>query len=636
MFYSHESPKSALKKVNRKAILNVNIPRACETIVAPDAPMALRLQGNLLYGVARVYSQQCGYVLADAQLTQSHMKTRYKAASLSDLDPQAGKAPPDQLMLPDDPAFLPDLMLPGLDATFSLLELSSPLGSLLTSQQDQEAAGTAEHEVVSPPSPGLIIPTSPADDIPLPVSGLRGAPAAVEDYAGRIEADEEGFLPDVDFEFDEPVQPVEPVDVDQPVPTTDEAPAPRPRVPRPLPMDTRIELRPNELSLWNANYAGTMLSMARSRLNHQLPRLAKKNATFWVFGSGIGNIGAGVGQSSVHGPLDDAFAGPNLMMIFSTVTPTVTPTPAAEGAGKRKTPSDEPATPESERRRVRARVEQEAQIGRGAGDHIVGGASLGDDDLIASLEQDVEMGRDAAAELQDLSSAMPWNVTASLRGSRQGSAVSRGRGLLSAAHSVGSGAPASLYGGSGVVEGSLPSRRLSRMTAASPLGGRGRPGGADLGSGLDIPADDDDDDEAFLGGHLSLSADADADADAEFQLPEPAPVAEPGATGADHPAVGEPPDHESLNFLEYVKAGIEEEAAAAAATDTARPSSATDFIMFERLLPPSAPPNSNLVAAQAFYHTLVLATRNLVVVEQAVPFGDIKITPVVGGGGVGV
>ena len=40
--------KSALKKVNRKAILEVNVPKTCETIITPEAPMALRLQGSLL------------------------------------------------------------------------------------------------------------------------------------------------------------------------------------------------------------------------------------------------------------------------------------------------------------------------------------------------------------------------------------------------------------------------------------------------------------------------------------------------------------------------------------------------------------------------------------------------------------
>jgi len=40
--------KSTLKKVTRKAILDVNVPKACDVIVDPAAPMALRLQGNLL------------------------------------------------------------------------------------------------------------------------------------------------------------------------------------------------------------------------------------------------------------------------------------------------------------------------------------------------------------------------------------------------------------------------------------------------------------------------------------------------------------------------------------------------------------------------------------------------------------
>ena len=35
-------------KINRKAILDVDIPKACRTITEPEAPMALRLQSNLL------------------------------------------------------------------------------------------------------------------------------------------------------------------------------------------------------------------------------------------------------------------------------------------------------------------------------------------------------------------------------------------------------------------------------------------------------------------------------------------------------------------------------------------------------------------------------------------------------------
>ena len=40
--------KSSSKKINRKAIQDVDVPKACRTIIDPVAPMALRLQGNLL------------------------------------------------------------------------------------------------------------------------------------------------------------------------------------------------------------------------------------------------------------------------------------------------------------------------------------------------------------------------------------------------------------------------------------------------------------------------------------------------------------------------------------------------------------------------------------------------------------
>lgn len=44
------------------------------------------------YGVSRVFSQQCGYVLSDAQIAQSHMRALLKAVRTSELDPNAGKA----------------------------------------------------------------------------------------------------------------------------------------------------------------------------------------------------------------------------------------------------------------------------------------------------------------------------------------------------------------------------------------------------------------------------------------------------------------------------------------------------------------------------------------------------------------
>ena len=102
--------KTNNKKVNRKSILEVNVKKTCDIIIQPEAPMALRLQGNLLYvlsaaskihklihythsyGVVRVYSRQSEYVLSDAETTQANMRALLKAVKTSEVDSNAGKA----------------------------------------------------------------------------------------------------------------------------------------------------------------------------------------------------------------------------------------------------------------------------------------------------------------------------------------------------------------------------------------------------------------------------------------------------------------------------------------------------------------------------------------------------------------
>ncbi|KAF7870656.1 hypothetical protein EAF04_004400 [Stromatinia cepivora] len=131
MFYSHEiltsrkhgvatvwlvatlGSKSSTKKITRKAILDVDVKKACNTILEPDAPMALRLQSNLLYGVSRVYGQQVGYVLSDTIHVEQGLRSLGKKL-VGSLDLESVKVKPAQLMLMDDPAFDPDMPLPDL------------------------------------------------------------------------------------------------------------------------------------------------------------------------------------------------------------------------------------------------------------------------------------------------------------------------------------------------------------------------------------------------------------------------------------------------------------------------------------------------------------------------------------------
>ncbi|RFU75842.1 meiotic recombination rec8 [Trichoderma arundinaceum] len=132
MFYSHEIlnntqygvatiwlvatvGKGNQRRLTKKAIQEVNVPKACEKILDPGAPLALRLQGNLLYGVSRVFEQQCAYVLTDAEKTQSDMVTFFRIIQTSETDPRAGKTKRQNIILQDDPGFDPLTALPNLD-----------------------------------------------------------------------------------------------------------------------------------------------------------------------------------------------------------------------------------------------------------------------------------------------------------------------------------------------------------------------------------------------------------------------------------------------------------------------------------------------------------------------------------------
>ena len=98
-------------------------------------------------------------------------------------------------------------------------------------------------------------------------------------------------------------------------------------------------------------------------------------------------------------------------------------------------------------------------------------------------------------------------------------------------------------------------------------------------------------------------------------------------TAADSQWVRSMLDHEAGNFLAFVETKIaerpgrdndEEQDELAGA---ARPGS--NSITFEEMLPPSQ--NSKVVASQALYHILALATKSLINVNQDVGSEDIEI-----------
>ncbi|KAK9333984.1 Rec8 like protein-domain-containing protein [Lipomyces starkeyi] len=66
--------KSSLKRVNRKDILSVSIPEACNLIIHPPQPLALRLSSSLLYGVTSIYDQQSGFLYSDVTIAYTKLK----------------------------------------------------------------------------------------------------------------------------------------------------------------------------------------------------------------------------------------------------------------------------------------------------------------------------------------------------------------------------------------------------------------------------------------------------------------------------------------------------------------------------------------------------------------------------------
>ncbi|BEJ15168.1 hypothetical protein CspHIS471_0409350 [Cutaneotrichosporon sp. HIS471] len=62
------------KRVNRKALEKVEIRRTCDLIASPPEPLALRLSGQLLVGVVRVYSQNYEHFYSDVQTFDSALR----------------------------------------------------------------------------------------------------------------------------------------------------------------------------------------------------------------------------------------------------------------------------------------------------------------------------------------------------------------------------------------------------------------------------------------------------------------------------------------------------------------------------------------------------------------------------------
>jgi meiotic recombination protein REC8 len=382
-----------------------------------------------------------------------------------------------------------------------------------------------------------------------------------------------------------------------------------------LVMDKSLELKNSELALWQNEYVARMVAGTLVKANNKAVSLAKKNAFQYVYGSGLNGVGEGVGSAKFVSPLE-IFSGASLLAkITGRLAPAAAGPKSKKGTKRAHTIEDEEEQNDSPSKRAR-----EDELGRGyEGDGMM--LNMDFEPYANSHEQSVELGRDAPPALPDYpSSAMPWNVSASL-------------------HSHQRGQSSSLQGRAGILGSQLGSVTARHFTSASPLIGRGSAFPGDLEQFSQLMGDDEpmimygrsDDDFAsgsqahtFGGPNAGMSSSQVAGLD-EFEIFGAAAAVDTQTAGTSQ-WVKEALDRESNNFFEYVKNTISEKLG-----DEENPHGVQEFgekdVTFEELFVPDA--NSRIVAAQAFYHVLCLATKNVVWVDQTVeemePFGEIRI-----------
>ncbi|KAK1985403.1 Rec8 like protein-domain-containing protein [Colletotrichum cereale] len=678
MFYSHEiltsrqfgvatiwvvatiGPRGGgRRKISRKAIEEVDIQRACEKIIEPGAPISLRLQSNLLFGISRVYSSQCNYMLTDAEKVQALMKTFFRLIANNETVPNAGRARREQITLGDDPSFIPTSIMPH----FTIDDEGNPCfipGSRLSSggknkSQSQLSpfpdptsfTGGRENSVLH-----LDISQSfEALNYPLPSPFARSSsahntllPQTREDMELNMSADPFDAMDDIDnfggveLEIDENGAVI--VDEDEPElpalgrinmagveapfqhePTHNQQPAvhdPEGDVPmvgsdpifqpeedalqlpespdgdqhdqaaalskkrrRVLKLDNDgTTISRSVLKSWQEQYVENAERVTRKRKGITQNQ-ARRNAYFFTFGQGIAGIGRSTGVPGTEFPLADVFAGTGLRDIIygpPNAHEQDVQTPSPQGRRRRANKAFDDEDGGSEDRNVRPRVDETPRPGRSMVD------DGGDDGMMFGDETMPEMGMEAAQPMDEhqSSSMMPWNRTPSV--GRASSVISHSAQRRGQANRQ---RPTSLRGSSIPPFEPLHSAPASDWGAASV----DRLGSQNLGPEDLNPAG------------IAVSGQQEDENNSQWMRSTL--------------------DTASEEFLRWT----EEEAKKTGQAKEGDAKENRRWVEFEDLIEPAK--QNHVVATQAFYHVLSLATKNAVSVEQQVddaqPFGRIRI-----------
>ncbi|KAK4234837.1 Rec8 like protein-domain-containing protein [Achaetomium macrosporum] len=90
------------RKITKVQVLQHNLQDSVDAIIAPhDAPLALRLSGQLLLGVVRIYSRKARYLLDDCNEALIKIKMAFRSTGNHDIPTTGHATTKEALMLPD-------------------------------------------------------------------------------------------------------------------------------------------------------------------------------------------------------------------------------------------------------------------------------------------------------------------------------------------------------------------------------------------------------------------------------------------------------------------------------------------------------------------------------------------------------
>eukprot|EP00240_Pyramimonas_obovata_P016162 CAMPEP_0118928380 /NCGR_PEP_ID=MMETSP1169-20130426/5641_1 /TAXON_ID=36882 /ORGANISM="Pyramimonas obovata, Strain CCMP722" /LENGTH=288 /DNA_ID=CAMNT_0006870331 /DNA_START=177 /DNA_END=1040 /DNA_ORIENTATION=+ len=155
MFYSHQilAKKGPLgtiwiaahmdRKLRKNQIYDTNITSSVDTILQPQMPLALRLSGQLLLGVVRIYSRQVGYLFTDCSEALVKVKQVMRpGVGLVDLPAEATTATFGAVTLPDNYA---ELDLSASQAVGARIDANMSARSAITLQEAPQGDNFASH-----------------------------------------------------------------------------------------------------------------------------------------------------------------------------------------------------------------------------------------------------------------------------------------------------------------------------------------------------------------------------------------------------------------------------------------------------------------------------------------------------------